>query len=230
MWNGFCYLSLMSPQPPEGVDGGAVWEGHTSGAIYVCSGPGPGDSGVGVVGLEFWFANPPAGLGLSPAQLAQEATTRLKIPSPAPGRYPDGTLKDGRPYTLVNAYTWFWTSGSFTALSATASAGGNSTTVTVTPAALTFTPGDGSKTVSCSGPGVAWKQSDGPWAASPTDCDYRYPQSSIHDTNGEVTATYGVVWSITWTASDGEKGALPDLTTTAKSTFAVAEAEAVVTK
>jgi hypothetical protein len=220
----------MVPQPLQGINGAAVWEGHTGGAVYVCSALGPNADGVGIIGLQFWFANPPAGLGPSPAQLAQEALTRLTIPSPRPGRYPSGTLQDGRPYTLVNAYTWFWTSGSFKALSATASAGGNSSTITVTPTALTFTPGDGTKSVSCSGPGVAWKQSDGPWAASPSGCDYRYPQSSIHDTNGEVTATYGIVWSISWTASDGEKGTLPDLMTTAKSTFAVAEAEAVVTK
>ncbi len=229
-WNGFCYVSLMTPQPPQGVDGGAVWEGHTSGAIYECSAPGPGESGVGVVGLEFWFANPPAGLGPSPAQLAQEALTRLTIPAPTPGRYPSGTLKDGRPYTLVNAYTWYWTAGAFRVLSATASAGGESSTITVTPSVLTFTPGDGTKTVSCSGPGVSWKQSDGPWAASPSGCDYRYLSSSISDPNGEVTATYGIDWSISWRSSDGGRGTLPDLTTTAKSTFAVAEAEAVVTK
>ena len=41
---------------------------------------------------------------------------------------------------------------------------------------------------------------------------------------------YGIRWSITWSSSDGESGTLPDLTTTAASTFAVAEVESVVVK
>jgi hypothetical protein len=197
---------LQIPQPPKSFD---QWQGHTTGAIYVCSAPGPGESPVGIVGLEFWFATPPPSLGPDPAELA---------------------LQDGRPYTVVTAYTWYWTSpDSFKTLSATAAAGGFSSTVTVTPAALMFTPGDGSAAVSCRGPGVAWVPGDGVWAASPSGCDYRYPHSSINDTNGEVTATYGIRWSITWTSTVGDDGTLPDLTTTAASTYAVAEVESVVT-
>ncbi len=232
VWDGYCYLKLMDPQPPKGVDGGGVWDGHTNGAIYICSAPGPGEPPMGIVGLEFWFAAPPAGLGPSPEQLAQQALATLTIPTPKPGRYPAGTLKDGRPYTVVGpAYTWFWTDpGRFQTLSATASAGGVSSTVMVTPSALTFTPGDGATALSCSGPGVAWTRSDGPWAASPAGCDYQYPHSSIHAPNGEVTATYGIRWTITWTSNVGDDGTLPDLTTTATSTFAVAEVESVVTQ
>jgi hypothetical protein len=231
VWNGYCYLKLMNPQPPKGVAGGGVWGGHTDGAVYQCSAPGPGESSMGIVGLEFWFAMPPPGLGPDPEQLAQRAMTTLDIPTPTPGRYPAGTLKDGRPYTVVGpAYTWYWTdAATFKPLSATATAGGISSTVTVTPSALTFTPGDGAAAVSCAGPGVAWNQRDGPWAASPVGCDYQYPHSSIHDPNGEVTATYGIRWTITWTSNVGDDGTLPDLTTTANSTFAVAEVESVVT-
>ncbi len=231
VWNGYCYLKLMDPQPPKGIDGGGVWEGHTDGAIYECSAPGPGESEIGVVGLEFWFATPPPGLGPDPEQLAQQALSTLHIPTPAPGRYPAGTLKDGRPYTVVGpAYTWFWTDPArFQPLSATAAAGGVSSPVTVPPSALTFTPGDGAAAVSCAGPGVAWNQNAGPWAASPAGCDYQYPHSSIHDPNGEGTATYGIRWTITWTSNVGDNGTLPDLTTTATATFAVAEVESVVT-
>jgi hypothetical protein len=230
VWNGYCYLKLMDPQPPKGIDGGGVWDGHSGGAIYVCSAPGPGESGIGVVGLEFWFATPPPGLGPSPEQLAQQALKTLTIPTPKPGRYPAGTLRDGRAYTAVNAYTWYWTDpGSFKTLTATAAAGGVSVTVTVTPSALTFTPGDGASAVSCAGPGTAWNSSYGVWAASPSGCDYRYPHSSIHEPNGEVTATYGITWAITWTSTVGDNSTLPGLTTTAQSTFAVAEVESVVT-
>jgi hypothetical protein len=230
VWNGFCYLSLMTPQPPIGIDGGGVWGDHTDGAIYICSAAGPGESPIGIVGVEFWFATPPPGLGPSPEQLAQQALKTLTILPPVPGRYPAGTLKDGRPYTVVNAYTWYWTSAdSFKIQTATASARGLSSTVMVAPSTLTFNPGDGSQGVSCAGPGTQWQKGNGVWAASPSGCDFRYPHSSIHEPNGEVTATYGIDWKITWTASDGENGTLPDITTTAKSTFAVAEVESVVT-
>ena len=229
-WNGFCYLSLMEPQPPKVVDGDGVWGDHTTGAIYTCSAPGPGEPQIGIVGLEFWLATPPPGLGPSPEQLAQQALKTLAILPPVPGRYPAGTLKDGRPYTVVRAYTWYWTSPDpFQPQTATAAAGGVSSTVTVAPAALTFKPGDGSAAVSCEGPGVAWSPNYGPWAASPVGCDYQYPHSSIHEPNGEVTATYGIDWKITWTSNVGDSGTLPDITTRAQSTFAVAEVESVVT-
>jgi hypothetical protein len=163
--------------------------------------------------------------------VAQQALATLRIPAPTPGRYPAGRLQDGRPYTVVRAYTWYYTErAGFTVLHARAAAGGVSAQVTVTPTQLSFTPGDGARAVSCAGPGVAWQHSDGPWAASPAGCDYRYPHSSIGQPNGEVTATYGITWTITWSASTGASGTLPPLTTTANSTFAVAEAEAVVTK
>jgi hypothetical protein len=68
------------------------------------------------------------------------------------------------------------------------------------------------------------------WAPSPVGCDYRYPHSSIHQPDQQVTATYSIRWSITWTSSTGASGTLPNLTTTSNATFAVAEVEAVVTR
>jgi hypothetical protein len=219
-----CYVSVVSPQPPKT---NPVWEGHTDGAIYSCVFlpllPGTG-------GIWFWAATPPAGFGApNPVDLAQRALKTLVIPSPSPGRYPAGRLRDGVPYTVVNAYTWYWSNpGSFAVLSARANAGAVWSQVTVTPSRLLFTPGDGSPTVSCNGPGVAWNRGDGVWAASPAGCDYRYPHSSIHQPHGVVTATYGIQWRVTWTSSTGAAGTLPALTTTATSTFAVAEVESVV--
>lgn len=221
-----CYVSLASPQPPHG---NAAWEGHTTGAIYNCSFyEAPGQQFPGTNGYSFWSAAAPA-RAADPAVLAQQAFAKLTVPGPTPGRYPAGTMRDGRPYTVVRAHTWYWTSpASYRPLSSTAAAGGLSVTVTVTPSALTFTPGDGSAAVSCTGPGIAWTSTYGPWAPSPAGCDYKYPHSSIHEPNGEVTATYGIDWKITWTASNGQAGTLPGMTTTARSTFAVAEVESVV--
>lgn len=225
-----CYISTVSPQPPV-TD--PLWQGNTTGAIYNCTFyVPPGGSFPGTNGGRFWSPTVPARAGaIDPAAVAQQALTTLRIPAPTPGRYPAGRLQDGRPYTVVRAYTWYYTDrAGFKVLTARAAVGAVSAQVTVTPTRLSFTPGDGARAVSCPGPGVAWQRSDGPWAASPAGCDYRYPHSSIGEPNGEVTATYGITWAITWSASTGASGTLPPLTTTVNSTFAVAEAEAVVTK
>ena len=225
-----CYISTVSPQPAV-TD--PVWQGNTTGAIYNCTFyVPPGGKFPGTAGGWFWSPTAPARAGaIDPMVVALQALATLRIPAPTPGRYPAGRLQDGRPYTVIRAYTWYYTDrAGFKALTARAAAGGVSAQVTVTPTRLSFTPGDGARAVSCAGPGVAWQHSDGPWAASPAGCDYRYPHSSIGQPNGEVTATYGITWVITWSASTGASGTLPPLTTTVNSTFAVVEAEAVVIK
>ena len=222
-----CYAEAMAQQPPKDSP---IWGGRTDGAIYSCLFYTGGGAFPGTNGFTFWSATPPAApAAVDPAVLAQQALSTLTVPSPTTGRYPAGILQEGQPFTVVNAYTWFWTDpGSFRALTARADAGGVWAQVTVTPTALSFTPGDGAATVSCPGPGVAWQPGDGVWAASPAGCDYRYPHSSIRQPDGQVTATYGIQWSVTWTSSTGATGTLPDLTTTSNATFAVAEVQSVV--
>lgn len=222
-----CYVQAMAQQPPKDSP---VWGGRTDGAIYNCLFYTGGGAFPGTSGFTFWSATPPAApAAVDPTQLAQQALSTLTVPSPTTGRYPAGTLQNGQPFTVVNAYTWFWTDpASFRALTARADAGGVWAEVSVTPTALSFTPGDGAAAVSCPGPGVAWQPGNGVWAASPAGCDYRYPHSSIHQPDGQVTATYGIQWSVTWTSSTGVTGRLPDLTTTSNATFAVAEVQSVV--
>jgi hypothetical protein len=222
-----CYVQAMAQQPPKDSP---VWGGRTDGAIYSClfstgAGAFPGTSN-----FTFWSASPPAGpAAIDPAQLARQALSTLTVPSPTTGRYPAGALQDGQPFTVVDAYTWFWTDPeSFRALTARADAGGVWAEVSVTPTALSFTPGDGAAAVSCPGPGVAWRPGNGVWTPSPAGCDYRYPHSSIHQPDGRVRATYGIQWAVTWTSSTGATGTLPDLTTTSNATFAVAEVQSVV--
>ena len=48
--------------------------------------------------------------------------------------------------------------------------------------------------------------------------------------NGEVTSTYTIGWTVTWTATNGQGGAFDDLQTTANSRFAVAELQSVVSR
>jgi hypothetical protein len=224
-----CYAQVMSEPPPKDSP---IWGGHTDGAIYSCTFYTDGRAFPGTNGFSFWSAAAPAGpAAVDPAVLAQQALRTLTVPAPTTGRYPAGTMQDGQPFTVVNAYTWFWTDpGSFRTLTSRADAGGVWAQVAVTPTALSFTPGDGAAAVSCPGPGVAWQPSDGVWAPSPAGCDYRYPHSSIHQPDRQVTATYSIRWSVAWTSSTGASGTLPDLTTTSNATFAVAEVEAVVTR
>ena len=224
-----CYAQPMPVQPAKDSP---IWGGHTDGAIYLCTFYTNGGSFPGTNGFSFWSATPPAGpAAVDPAELAEQALQTLTVPRPTTGRYPAGTLRDGQPFTVVNAYTWFWTDPeSFRALTARADVGGVWAQVTVTPTALHFAPGDGAAAFACPGPGVAWQPGDGVWAPSPAGCHYRYPHSSIDQPGEQVTATYGISWSVAWTSSTGASGTLPDLTTSSNATFAVAEVQAVVTR
>ena len=220
-----CYYKEASPYPTSGP----VYESWKAGGggIYWASCPFGNGSG-GYV----WRPTPPANLPPSPAELAKRALDSLTLTKPTTGRYPSGTLKNGQPYTVVHAYTWYYTDPDrFKTLTARAAAGGNWAEVTVKPTGLTFNPGDGRGTVRCNGPGTPWNSSFGVWAASPSGCDYQYPHSSIHEQHQEVTATYGIEWTVSWVGSDGPgTTTLTVPPTTATSTFAVAEVEAVVTR
>lgn len=167
----------------------------------------------------------------SPAALARQAAASFELPSPAAGRYPAGTLQNAQPYTLVRADTWIWADASaWKSFTARASLGLVWAAVTATPTRLSFTPGDGQPAVSCAGPGSVWRSGvDGPWDPSPSGCQYRYQHSTINDPNQQLTATYMITWQLTWTGSGNTSGTLTAKTTTATATFAVAEAESVVT-
>lgn len=221
-----CYVSLLAPQPPLTSP---IWEGHTDGAIYTCSYRGP-IAGTG--GSTFWAAAPLAGpTAVDPVQLARQALQTLVVPPPSPGRYPAGTLPDGRPYTVVRAPTWFWTNSTdWRPLTARADVGGVWAQVTVTPTRLSFSPGDGGAAASCPGPGTSWDPGFAAWTASPSGCDYSYARSSVDVPGGLLTARYGITWQVSWTSSTGASGQLPELTTTSTSTFAVVEEQTVVTR
>jgi hypothetical protein len=222
--NDGCYYREANPYPTSGP----VYESYKTGGggiywadCFLSSGSG------GYV----WLPSPPPGLGPTPAMLARQAFDKLTMTKPSTGRYPNGTLKNGEPYTVVHAATWYWTDpADFQSLTARAAAGAVWAEVTVKPTALTFTPGDGNSAVSCAGPGTTWNSAYGVWDPSPSGCDYHYPNSSIHEPHGVVTATYGIRWQVTWVGSGNTSGTLPDQTTTSRSTFAVAEVESVVTR
>ena len=222
-----CYYLLMAPQPAYDP---TLWEGHPNGQGSIYQFMCPTRTGTG--GGWLWRATSPQPVVVTPAQLAQKAFATLTLPRPVPPTSPSGaTLPDGRPYTVVQVPTWYWTTpASYQAKTARASAGPVWAQVTVTPVALTFTPGDTGSTVSCTGPGTEWTAQVGPWTRAPGGCDYSYPQSTYGYPGGQLTATYGIVWRAAWSGSGGSGGVFPDATTTATARFAVAEAQAVIVK
>lgn len=220
-----CYYTPLIPQPAYDP---ALWEGRLAGqgAIYQFMCP----TWTGTGGGWKWRAASTQPVTVTPNQLAQRAMATLTLPKPVPPSSPSGAkLSDGRPYTVVRVPTWFWTNpSSYEVNSARASTGPVWAQVTVTPVALTFTPGDGGMTVSCAGPGILWTPQAGQWTRAPGGCDYAYSQSSFGSPGGQLTATYGIVWRAIWVGSGGTGGSFPDVTTNATSRFAVAEAQAVI--
>jgi len=222
-----CYYTPLTPQPAYDSK---WWEGHPNGqgAIYqfMC----PTRTGTG--GGWQWRATSPQPTTVTAVQLAQKAFATLTLPRPVPPSSPSGAkLPDGRPYTVVRVPTWYWTTpASYQTKTARAAVGPVWAQVTVTPVTLTFAPGDAGSTVSCFGPGKVWTPQAGAWAHAPGGCDYSYPQSTFGYPGGQLTATYGIVWRAIWVGSGGTGGSFPDVTTTATSRFAVAEAQAVIVK
>jgi hypothetical protein len=221
-----CYYLLMTPQPAYDP---TLWEGHPSGQGSIYQFMCPTETGTG--GGWQWRANSPQpAAAVTPAQLAQKAFATLTLPKPVPPSSPSGAnLPDGRPYTVVQVPTWYWTTpASYVTQKARAVAGAVWAQVTVTPVALTFDPGDTGSTVSCAGPGTVWSAQAGQWTDAPGGCDYVYSESTYGYPDGQLTATYGIVWRAVWTGSGGTGGTFPEVTSTATARFAVAEAQAVV--
>jgi hypothetical protein len=214
-----CYLALMSPQPPR-LD--PAWQGHRTGAVFMCTTWPPRPTGT----TEVWLVAPPA--GPDPRVLALRALRTLRLPQPSGNRSPNESQRfTGVPFTYVNLWTWFWTApGLWSTRTATARAGAVSATVTVTPVALTFTPGDGSPPVSCPGPGRAWRSADGDRRPTGGGCGYRYRWASA----APIESVQSIRWSVSWRASDGESGALPDLVTSRADRLMVLQVESVVTR
>jgi hypothetical protein len=175
---------------------------------------------------EIWLPTVPA--AADPRALAAQAVKTVRLPQPSGDRSPSQSQRfDGYPFTYVNLWTWFWTDGAaWRSYTATANAGGVSATVSVRPVALTFAPGDGSPAQSCAGPGRAWTSADGDTAPSAGGCGYRYTAA----TSAPVSSTQSIRWAVTWRASDGETGTLPDLTTSRTGQLMVLQVESVMTR
>lgn len=212
--------------------GNAAWGGNdpSTGSLVVntCNGPATylfvpnaADAASGAAALP---PPPPP----DPAVLAQQAYEELTLPSPVARRSPPETNSDpaygGSPYTWVGLWTWFWVDD-WQPVQRTVELLGVSATVTATPTALEFDPGDGSGPVTCAGQGRPWTDADGNEPPSGGGCGYVY--RSVTPT-GPVTASTSVRWSVAWTSNTGASGAYPDGSSTVSSSFLVEQIQVVV--
>lgn len=184
--------------------------------VYRCSGSGGRDA---LYRAPVWIPDGATPEPLpSPAELARQARSQLRLSPPRIDSSPAGTQ-------LVNLPTWLWLDrATWQPQSATASVPGMAVTATATPTSTSWSMGDGS-TLTCSGPGAPFPAGGDPHAASP-DCGHTYHRSSAAEPNEQFPATATVRWRITYSGA-GASGALPDLTTTGSASFPVTEAQAL---
>lgn len=174
------------------------------------------DQGVALEGPVWIAGEPPI---VSPAVLARQARSRLRLPTVVIRMNPSGDQ-------LVNLPVWLALDpASWKAQSATASVPGLSVTATARPLTVSWSMGDGTF-VTCNGPGTAWTSGTDPAKASP-DCGHVYRRSSAGAAGGLYTVAVTVTWAVTW-AGAGQSGTVPGLTTTGQVEARVQESQAVI--
>lgn len=131
--------------------------------------------------------------GIAPAVLAQQAFDRTTIPLPGIHLNPSSSNNQ-----VVNVATWLWIDN-FQSVSATASAGPVSVTVTARPVRLEWSMGNGDL-VRCANGGTPYDTTRAP-EAQRTDCSYTYRHSSASQPDGTFTIRGTSVWHVTWVAS-----------------------------
>ncbi len=213
------FVSLARPRSQDvvlaqGPGQGGAWY------VYQCAGQGTRDA---LYRAPVWIPDgqvPGAAPMPSPEELAEQARSQLRLPSPAIASSPAGTQ-------LVQLPTWLWLDRAmWRPQSATASVPGVSVTATATPTSVSWAMGDGS-TVTCTGPGTPFPAHRDPQAASP-DCGHTYQRSSAGAPGERFPALATVSWRITWSGA-GASGTFPDMTTSGSASFRVAEAQALGT-
>ena len=158
---------------------------------------------------------------ISGTRLAKVAWDAVKIPSPTVETNP----KVGdRGATLVGMDTWVWATGQTpTSVTATATAGSTTATITAGSSGLQLSAPDGK--ASCTGFGIAWHPG---MAEGSSPCTISFNRSSAH-LGGTTPLTIKVAYSASYTATDGNNGTLPAITTTNTINLPVAEVQTLTT-
>ena len=158
---------------------------------------------------------------ISGTRLAKVAWDAVKIPAPTVETNPKVGSQGA---TLVGMDTWVWATGNTpTSVTAKATAGSTTATITAGSSGLQLSAPDGK--ASCTGFGVAW-HSGMPEGSSP--CTISFNRSSAH-LGGTTPLTIKVAYSASYTATDGNSGTLPAITTTSTVNLPVAEVQTLTT-
>lgn len=202
---------LLAQQDPAGEEPGAWY-------VYRCSGDAGLQDGLYRPPVFIPDGEEPPGAGAppppSPEELAQQAYSQLRLPSPSIAASPEGPQ-------LVRLPTWLWIENGWEPVSATASVPGVSVTATAKPTKVKWSMGEGGSRT-CDGPGTPYSSYRNPRSASP-DCGYTYRRAS-DDVGFRVTAT--ISWSVSWSGA-GQSGTFDDLSTSDSTRFVVEEVGAV---
>jgi len=149
-----------------------------------------------------------------PIDLAQEAASDTPLPVPTVGMAPASPIPQ-----LVGLTSFLWIDpAQWATQSASASAGGVTSTVTATPKRVLWDMGNGDS-VSCDGPGAPYEPalSD---EQQPSSCRYTYERSSAAAPGETFTVTTTIEWDVVWVAV-GAPGGGPLGTASRSSTTAV---------
>ena len=139
---------------------------------------------------------PPA----DPGDLAEEAMERTPLPEPIITMAPRPEIPQ-----LVNLPVFLWLPAEqWRPITASASAGPVTSTVTATPKRVIWDMGQGDQVV-CAGPGMPYDPtlSD---EANPSTCRYTYRRSSAGQPDGSFTVTATVEWETTWDVTGAAGG------------------------
>lgn len=207
-------FAVAGPRLTQGPAPSGAWY------VYKCTGAGNRDA---LYRPPVWISDgqQPGGAQLpSPAELAAQARSQLRLPAPTIQANPGGDQ-------LVNLPTWLWLDRSgWGEVSATASVPGVAVTAVAKPTSVTWSMGDGGS-VTCSGPGTPFPVGGDPRSGS-ADCGYTYRTSSAGQRGEAFPVTATVNWTVTWSGA-GQGGVFPNMTTSATVAFRVAESQGIST-
>lgn len=163
----------------------------------------------------------PEGGVADPHQIAVNALASVGIEGPSIRTSPS---ENGRLYVQVP--TWLWVEPNWwQTYEATANAGRVWSTVRATPVATTWNLGDGGS-VSCRGPGTAWRPG---MSEDATDCTHTYLTSSASRPGDTFHLEAIVTLEVSWTSNAAAGGTLPSITRTSAVEVEVGEIQAIGT-
>jgi hypothetical protein len=154
--------------------------------------------------------------------LVDQARDYLVVPAPLPRLSPPADVPH-----LVGMPEWLAVDpASLAPVEVTASVPGVTVTLTASPVATVWDPGDGTAPFGCAGAGDAWS----PGAASPS-CTHTYQWSSTRsDPGGTYAASVSTLWDLEWACAPAcGSGTLPQVTRASGYDLLVRQGQALIT-